>query len=66
MHIKVKDGERRMREGRLTQVSQVICDHAKQRVYTQRHFDILNGFELVATRCCNCHKTIALEVKRLG
>jgi hypothetical protein len=55
-----------MGEDRLTTVSQVICDHAKQRLYTQRHFDMLNGFELVATRCCNCHKTIALEVKRLG
>jgi hypothetical protein len=26
----------------------------------------LNGFELVVTRCINCHKTVALEVKKLN
>ena len=57
--------EGRMDEERLTVVSQVICDHAKQRRYTQRRFDILNGFELVATKCINCHKILALEVKKL-
>jgi hypothetical protein len=55
-----------MDEGQLPSISQVMCDHAKQRRYIQRYFDILNGFELVVTRCGNCHKTIALEVKRLG
>jgi len=55
-----------MDEGQLTSVSQVICDHAKQRLYTQRRFDILNGFELVVTRCCNCHKILALEVKKFA
>jgi hypothetical protein len=55
-----------MDEGQLIFISQAICDHAKQRRYTQRSFDILNGFELVVTRCCNCHKTLALEVKKIS
>jgi len=55
-----------MDEERLAFVSQVICDHAKQRQYTQRRFDILNGFELVVTKCINCHKVLALEVKKLA
>jgi hypothetical protein len=58
--------EGRMDEGRLTSVSQVMCNHAKKRQYTQRRFDILNGFELLITRCCNCHKILNLEVKKLG
>jgi hypothetical protein len=55
-----------MDDGQLVSAGRVTCDHAKQRLYVQRHFDILNGFEVVVTRCSNCHKTLALEVKRLG
>ena len=55
-----------MDEERLACVSQVICDHAKQRRYTQRRFDILNGFELIVTKCINCHKVLVLEVKKLA
>jgi hypothetical protein len=51
---------------RLVSISQVTCDHAKQRHYTQTRFDILNGFELVLTRCLNCHKVLAVEVKKLS
>jgi hypothetical protein len=40
------------------------CDHAKERHYTQREYDILNGYELIFTRCINCHKTLALEAKK--
>jgi hypothetical protein len=54
-----------MEENRLDSISQVTCDHAKQRRYTQTRFDILNGFELVLTRCINCHKVLAFEVKKL-
>lgn len=54
-----------MHEERLTSVSQLICDHAKQRRYTQTRFDILNGFEVVVTKCLNCHKTLALDVKKI-
>ena len=55
-----------MDEERLTVVSQAICNHAKQRQYTQRRFDILNGFELIVTKCINCHKVLTLEVKKLA
>jgi len=58
--------EGRMEEDRLVSISQVTCDHAKQRRYTQTRFDILNGFELVLTRCINCHKILAFEVKKLN
>jgi hypothetical protein len=57
--------EGRMHKERLTSVSQLVCDHAKQRRYCMNQFDILNGFEVTATRCSNCHKTLSLEVKRL-
>jgi hypothetical protein len=55
-----------MRKDRLIIVNQFTCDHAKQRHYTQTRFDILNGFELLLTRCINCHKILALEVKKLN
>ncbi len=55
-----------MLEDRLTSIGQVTCDHALHRSYTQKDFDILNGFELVLTRCINCHKTLKLEVKKLN
>ena len=55
-----------MKRGTLASVSQAVCDHAIQRSYTQRHFDILNGFELNLIRCINCHKTLELEVKKLN
>jgi hypothetical protein len=54
-----------MHKERLTSVSQLVCNHAKQRRYSINQFDILNGFEVTATRCSNCHKTLSLEVKRL-
>ena len=54
-----------MKGDRLASVFQVTCDHAMHRSYTQRRFDILNGFELVLTRCINCHKTLVLEIKKL-
>jgi hypothetical protein len=66
MHSKNELREGRMDKRRLASVSQVTCDHAKQRRYTQRRFDILNGFELVVTRCDNCNKILALEVKKLS
>jgi hypothetical protein len=58
--------EGRMEKDRLVSISQVTCDHEKQRRYTQTRFDILNGFELVLTRCINCHKILAFEVKKLN
>jgi hypothetical protein len=55
-----------MDEGRLVDTSQLNCNHEKQRLYTQRCFDILNGFELIFTRCINCHKIISLEAKKFA
>jgi len=43
---------------------QVNCDHEKQGLYNERFFDILNGFELVFTRCIDCHKVVGLEAKK--
>jgi len=59
-------GKGEMGADRLVSISQVTCDHAKQRHYTQTRFDILNGFEVVLTRCLNCHKILAFEVKKLN
>jgi len=55
-----------MPKDRVISFSQVTCDHAKQRRYTQTRFDILNGFEIVLIRCINCHKILAFEVKKLN
>ena len=55
-----------MAEDSLVSISQTICDHAKQRHYTQTRFDILNGFEIVLTRCINCHKILIFEAKKLN
>jgi hypothetical protein len=55
-----------MGEDTLIAIRQVTCDHAKQRQYTQTRFDILNGFEIVLTRCINCHKILAFKAKKLN
>ena len=49
----------------LFNISQPNCHHEKQELYTQRRFDILNGFEFNLTRCLNCHKIVGLEAKRI-
>ncbi len=55
-----------MQKERLTNLSELTCEHAKQRQYTQTRFDILNGFEMHVTKCINCNKTLFLEVKKLN
>lgn len=40
------------------------CNHGKQPVYTQRRFDILNGFEYNLTRCLNCHQIVEFKAKK--
>ena len=52
-----------MDEDDLVHARQITCDHGKHKLYTQRDFDVLNGFEFVYTRCLNCHKIINLEAK---
>jgi len=54
-----------MGQEELTSVSQALCDHSKQRSYTQKQFDILNGFELVEMRCLNCHKILVLNIDKI-
>jgi len=53
-----------MVEEKLVVTGEIICDHENQRLYTDRRFDILNGFELTYTRCINCHKIVSLDVKK--
>lgn len=55
-----------MEEDGIVSIDQANCNHAKERHYTQREFDVLNGFELRITRCINCHKTLTFEAKRIG
>ena len=47
-------------------LTQNICHHAKHGTYTQRTFDILKGFEFDEKRCFNCHKIVALDIKKFG
>jgi hypothetical protein len=54
-----------MEEDILLKQRQLTCAHGKERLYKQRQFDILNGFELNFVRCLNCHKIIELEAKKL-
>lgn len=46
--------------------SELNCNHLKERMYTERCFDVLNGFELTFTRCINCHKIVGLEAKKFS
>jgi hypothetical protein len=55
-----------MEHEKLTMVSQALCDHSKQKRYTQKQIDMLNGFELVETRCLNCHKILVLNIGKIG
>jgi hypothetical protein len=55
-----------MEEDRLFEVLRQSCDHTKEKHYTQKQYDILNGYELILTKCINCHKTLALEAKKFG
>lgn len=52
-----------MKEDILVSTSQKNCNHGSHKKYTERTFDILNGFELIAERCYNCHKIIELEIR---
>jgi hypothetical protein len=51
---------------KLVNTSQNVCSHETERLYTERCFDILNGFELNFTRCINCHKIVSLDAKKLA
>jgi len=49
----------------LVSVIQNNCKHETYREYAQRGFDVLNGFEVIADKCCNCHKTLKLTIRKL-
>jgi hypothetical protein len=55
-----------MEEDMLFVARQANCNHAKEKHYIQRRFDILNGYEFNITRCINCHKTLVMEAKKFG
>ena len=55
-----------MEKDQSTWFRQIICNHSNQEQYTQRKFDILKGFELVETRCINCHKILVLKIVKTG
>jgi hypothetical protein len=42
------------------------CQHQQHQLYTQKRFDVLNGFEFTLTRCLNCHKIVGLEIKKFS
>jgi recombinational DNA repair protein (RecF pathway) len=52
-----------MEEDFLFSIRQINCNHQKHELYTQRQFDILNGFEFNLTRCLKCHKIVDLQSK---
>lgn len=49
----------------LVSVNQNNCNHERHRKYAERRFDIINGFEIIAVKRCNCHKTLELTIKKL-
>lgn len=55
-----------MEEDILFKQRQLTCMHEKEHLYTQRQFDILNGFEFNFVRCINCHKVVELEAKKIS
>ena len=55
-----------MEEDILLKQRQLNCTHEKEKLYTQRQFDILNGFELNFVRCINCHKVVELEARKIA
>jgi hypothetical protein len=50
----------------LISINQSNCQHEKHRKFIDRTFDILNGFEIIASRCSNCHKTIELRIRKMA
>jgi hypothetical protein len=59
-------GEGSMQEDMLVSVGQANCEHAKQSEYTQRRFDILEGYEIIETKCIKCHKMLRLQISKFG
>jgi hypothetical protein len=47
-------------------LKQVTCIHKKERHYTTKQLDVLNGLDLTLTRCLNCHKVLSMEIKKIN
>ena len=43
----------------------VSCEPGQHRLFKQRFFDILYGFETVCVSCMDCYKVIEIEIKKL-
>lgn len=50
----------------LVSLIQRNCKHGNYGKYKRRSFDIFNGFEIVATRCRNCHKITELSIRSVS
>lgn len=46
-------------------IHQLNCEHEKYMKLKEKKFDILYGFEIIAIKCVNCHKTLELRIKRI-
>ncbi len=55
-----------MEDDRLVYGKMFNCKHETHQLYTQRRFDILNGFEFTLTRCLNCHKIVGMDVHKFS
>jgi hypothetical protein len=55
-----------MKEEILVSITQKNCSHWEYRKYTERNFDVLNGFEINITRCGNCHKILQMTITGLA
>jgi hypothetical protein len=58
--------ERRLEEEILISINQKNCNHWEHKKYTERNFDVLNGFEIVIVRCSSCYKTLQMTIKGLA
>jgi hypothetical protein len=55
-----------MEEEILVSINQKNCNHWEHKKYTERNFDVLNGFEIVIVRCCSCYKTLQITIRGLA
>jgi len=55
-----------MEEEILISINQKNCNHWEHKKYTERNFDVLNGFEIVIVRCSSCYKTLQMTIKGLA
>jgi cytochrome c2 len=54
-----------MEEDSVYSINQASCNHSKQQHYSQKDYDLLNGYEFVFTKCMNCHKILCIDAKKM-